>query len=467
MNRYVKKTTVSILVTMMSIAGLQAQDSTSQNTEKVIVWSKIEDNYQVQFIREHGAEYILRTPLHLVDAQNQQEGFTTESVQKVFQPIEFQTNELIQSRMSYAGVGMPLTFNESVRKEVDRLLVNRPTIEMALGRSQYFLELYDNIILSYGAPRALRYLPLVESSYKPSSRSRAGAKGIWQFMKGTARLYGLRVNNTVDARLDPTQASDAAIRFLTDLYEEFGDWELVLASYNAGPGRVRRAINASGLANPTFWEIKHLLPRETRNYVPKFMAAVYVMENAAQIGLVANQEGYKTVEKQVAELRKANFKPSVGTYYVSKSSIPANSTPLTYTVKSGDNLGFIAEWYDVKASQLRGWNGISGNMIKVGQAIKVHVPKAKVHVYKDINRLSFAQKQREDSGASNADSEIRTAKLTNLNKDFVVYQVKTGDTLWSISRSNGVTVDQIIQLNNISNGRNLKPGMILKIREKS
>lgn len=460
------KITIFALFSFLSINCLNAQEAVNTAPDKVIVWSKIENDYQVQLIREHGAEYILRTPLHLVDLQNQQENLanTNANVEVIRQPMEFQTNELIQSRMSYANVGMPLTFNDSVRKEVDRLLVNRETIELALGRSQYFLNLYDNTIINYGAPRALRYLPLVESSYKPTSHSRAGAKGIWQFMKGTARLYGLPVNNSVDSRLDPIRASDAAIRFLTDLYEDFGDWELVLASYNAGPGRVRRAINASGLENPTFWEIKHLLPRETRRYVPKFMAAVYVMENASQIGLIANQEGYKKVETQVAELQKANFKPSVGTYYASKSIIPNHSTPLKYTVKSGDNLGFIAEWYDVKASQLRGWNGISGNMIKVGQAIKVYVPKAKVHVYKDINRLSFAQKQRDGGDSKKMESKTLTAKLSN---NYVVYQVKSGDTLWSISRNNGVALEQILQLNNISNSRNLKPGMILKIREKS
>lgn len=463
MSRYVKKIALSFLVAIASISCTNAQEVASQNTEKVIVWSKIEENYQVQLIREHGAEYILRTPLHLVDIQSQQDGIVNAEV--VRQPMEFQTNELIQSRMSYSGVGMPLTFNDSVRTEIDRLLVNRKTIELALGRSEYFLNLYDNIILSYGAPRALRYLPLIESSYKPSSKSRAGAKGIWQFMKGTARLYGLKVNNTVDARLDPTLASDAAVRFLTDLYDEFGDWELVLASYNAGPGRVKRAINASGLENPTFWEIKHLLPKETRRYVPKFMAAVYVMENALQIGLVADREGYKDVESQVAELRKANFKPSVVTYSVSKSAIPQNSTPLKYTVKSGDNLGFIAEWYDVKASQLRGWNGILGNMIKAGQSIKVYVPKAKVHIYKDINRLSFAQKQRD--GSKSRSNAVQTAKLSTSSGNYIVHKVKPGDTLWSISRNNGVAVNQILRLNNLANSRNLKPGMILKIREKS
>ena len=458
---------VFALLFVVSTAFSQNADQVIQN--KTILWSKIENGYQVQLIRENDHEYILKTPLELVEKQQAQTStsglYAPVNFDGYYQIPEIQTEQLIRDRIYRLNVGMPITYNASVKKEVDRLLINRKTIEEALGRSHYFSSYSDSIINLKMLPRGLKYLPMVESSFKPGGYSRVGARGIWQFMSATARIYGLQVNSSVDHRLDPEKSTVAALTFLSDLYTEFGDWNLALAAYNAGPGRVKRAIRMSGKEHPTFWDIERFLPRETRRYIPKFMAAVYVMEHVDQIGLLPNIEGYNEVKEQVDVFKKSKFSTRQNARV---SGIPENATILTYTVKSGDNLGYIADWYDVRASDLRKWNGISGNLIRTGQHLNVYVPEAKAHIYSDINQLTFTEKEGSDKNdglvAANSPGD---AIVPGNNKNYINYKIQTGDTLWEISKKNGVSIEEIKQMNNISNTRNLKPGMVIKIREKS
>jgi len=457
-----------------------AQEPNLQQTTKTIMWSKVEDGYTVQLINENGHEYILRTPLSNVNEAAVKMPFNpTLSAKNVALGVarsvrnkrytvsalpEIQSDELIKSRLHYMQSSVPLTYNSEVRHQINRLLRYRANLEMNLGRSQYYMGMIDSVVAVKGMPRELKYLPLVESEYKIGGYSRRGARGIWQFMSPTARMYGLKVSSVSDQRLHPEKSTAAAFEYLSDLYEMFDDWELALAAYNAGPGRVRRAMRNSGKTNPTFWDIRYLLAKETRDYVPKFVAAVYVMEHYDQIGLWPDYNGTTKAAEQTAALRKIGFRTNWNPR-MDAASIPANSTVMNYTVKSGDNLGFIAEWYDVKASQLRAWNGIRGNLIKSGQELAIYVPSSKKNVYSGINKLSFNQKQGGGSDKKKGEKE-KMAALRQTTANFVVYTIKTGDTLWDISRKNNVSVETIKQLNNISNTRNLKPGMVLKIREK-
>lgn len=471
MNQLKKMVSLLFLTCFLSIS--YSQDASTYNPEKTVVWTKVENGFQIQLIREANHEYILRTPLELLNK-------TVENPQVVhyagalpygesYKIPEIQTPELVQSRIQSLYAGMSLDYNASVKKYVDWFLSDRRLIEESVGRSKYFLPIADSVLASKPhMPHALKYLPLVESNYKPKGYSRAGARGIWQFMRGTGKLYGLTINRTVDARLNPTKSTAAALKYLDDLYGIYGDWYLALAAYNCGPGRVNRAIRHSGIENPTFWQLQKHLPRETRNYVPKFIAAVYVMEYADQIGLLPNWDEYEEVRLEVEELYTNKFAPNhASSYYTDAVNIPENATILTYTVKSGDNLGFIAEWYDVSAKQLRNWNGIHGNLIKPGQSLTVYVPTEKVHVYEEIDRLSAENKnKREDEEETNRQSDVIASAATS-NRNYIIYTIQSGDTLWDISRKNGVSLEQIKQLNNISNTRNLKPGMVIKIREKS
>ncbi len=155
----------------------------------------------------------------------------------------------------------------------------RQLVENMLGMSLYYMPIFEEALERYGLPLELRYLPVIESALNPAAVSRAGAAGLWQFMPGTATQMGLELNSLVDMRRDPIASSDAAARYLKQLYGIFGDWSLAIASYNCGPGNVAKAIRRAGGGKKDFWEIYPFLPAETRGYVPAFIAANYVMNN--------------------------------------------------------------------------------------------------------------------------------------------------------------------------------------------
>ena len=172
-------------------------------------------------------------------------------------------------------VRMP--YNNMVRTCIDRYTTrNRSLVSYMLGMSEFYMPIIEEEIDRQGIPHELKYLPIIESALNPKAVSRANAKGLWQFIFSTAKLYGLRSNNYIDERFDPIKSTKAALRYLNDLYGIFGSWELAIASYNCGPGNVKKAIMRSG-GKTDFWEIYRWLPRETRGYLPMFIAANSIM----------------------------------------------------------------------------------------------------------------------------------------------------------------------------------------------
>ena len=171
----------------------------------------------------------------------------------------------------------------------------RAKAEAALGRIPAYFPTFERALAAAGLPDDLKYLAFTESALDPRARSRVGAGGLWQFMPGTARMYGLRIDDYLDERADPEKATQAAMRFLADEYARFGDWSLVLAAYNGGPARVRRAVRRSGKRD--YWELRRYLPRETRNYVPAFVAAKYLHYHGSGHGLTP---GGLTLDEQFA-----------------------------------------------------------------------------------------------------------------------------------------------------------------------
>jgi membrane-bound lytic murein transglycosylase D len=161
----------------------------------------------------------------------------------------------------------------------------RGFIKVALGRSNLYFELFEEKLAEYGLPIELKYLPVIESGLRPQVKSRAGALGLWQFMYRTGLYFGLKENSYIDQRMDPALATDAACRYLRQLYGIYGDWNLVLAAYNAGPGNVNKAIRRSG-NKTTYWEVRPFLPTETQGYVPNFIAAAYLMTYHAEHNII-------------------------------------------------------------------------------------------------------------------------------------------------------------------------------------
>lgn len=186
--------------------------------------------------------------------------------------------ERLQSMMS----PIPMTYNDQVRRFIELYVVRRrDLVQRMLSLANYYFPIFDQALEAHGMPLELRYLPIIESALNPTALSRVGATGLWQFMYYTGKRYGLEVTSYVDDRRDPAKATEAACLFLRDLYGIYGDWHLAIAAYNCGPGNVNRAIARSG-GKKTFWEIYYNLPRETRGYVPAFIAAAYAMNYAAQ-----------------------------------------------------------------------------------------------------------------------------------------------------------------------------------------
>ena len=184
----------------------------------------------------------------------------------------------VQARVNRLKSPVTPKYNETVEGYIRRYVTNGyKDSEAMLGRSEVYFPIFEHYLSIYGLPQQLKYLPMVESNLRPHAVSPAGAAGLWQFMYRTGLELGLHMDDVVDERRDPYRSTEAAARYLSKLYRRFGNWELALAAYNCGPGNVRKAMKESGSSD--YWEIQHLLPRETQMYIPRFIAASYIAEN--------------------------------------------------------------------------------------------------------------------------------------------------------------------------------------------
>lgn len=195
-------------------------------------------------------------------------------------PLLMGQNYIYKLRLDSITKTVPLPYNEFVQQYIDIYARRKDMFGKMMGLSNYYFPIFDKALKDFNIPQEIKYLTIVESQMNPHAISRVGATGIWQFMFGTGKAYGLKMDNFVDERKDPIQASYAAASYFRDAYEELGDWLLAIAAYNCGKGNVTRAMAKAGSRD--FWEIRQFLPKETRNYVPAFIAAVYVMNYAGK-----------------------------------------------------------------------------------------------------------------------------------------------------------------------------------------
>ena len=463
---------------------------------------------------------------------------TIESVSDIDTVIPEFSDEILMERLASLPSLVDLSYNTIVRRYIEMYLNKRSElVENMLGLAEYYFPIFDDIFDYYGLPNELKYLAVIESALNPRALSRARAVGIWQFMYGTGRIYGLTINSIVDERRDPVKSTHAAARYLRDMYARYGDWTLAIAAYNCGPGNVNKAIRRSG-GKRNYWDLYFYLPRETRGYVPAFVAASYVMNFYGDHNLAPRkidlplktdtimlthrlhlEQVSNVLNMPIKELRDMNPQYRVDvipaslsapyplklpeeyalkyidmedSIYAYKDSIYFNPDKLTatptryknsdyfheppgdnmaklyYTIKSGDNLGFISEWYHIRISDLKYWNNIRGNVIRSGQKLVIYVPKSKESKYSKINSMSFAEKQKmigKDVSGSYTSASVSSKNIDDA--DFEYYIVKENDTLWDIARKYpGVSDTDIMRLNNISDASKIKPGQRLKIKPK-
>jgi membrane-bound lytic murein transglycosylase D len=211
------------------------------------------------------------------------------------------------SRLQNLDSFIPLPFNESVKKFINFYLNRRRgQVSIMMGLTNYYFPLFEEALARYNLPAELKYLPIIESALNPKIVSKAGASGLWQFMYGTAKMYGLEINSYIDERNDPIKSTDAAARYLRDLYAIYGDWHIVIAAYNCGPGNVNKAVRRSG-GKQSYWEIYSRLPKETRGYIPIFIAANYVMNHAQEHNLFPVQPTFKILTDTIILNSYLNF----------------------------------------------------------------------------------------------------------------------------------------------------------------
>lgn len=415
----------------------------------------------------------------------------------------------------------------------------RDQVEMMLGLSAYYFPIFEEALDRYNMPLELKYLPVIESALNPKAISRAGANGLWQFMFNTGRQLGLEISSFVDERRDPVKSTEAAVKYLWQLYQTYNDWYLAIAAYNCGPGNLDRAIKRSG-GKRSFWEIYYYLPRETRGYVPAFVAASYVMNYYKEHNLIPRMPDIslqtdtlmirdylhlnqleKTLGIEKEQLRSLNpmyrrdvipAKPDkpypvvlpnekINAFidldttvfaYEREKYFPDNKlgnpvglqanyfTPadvegkakILYTVKSGDNVGFISSWFNVRLSDLRYWNNLHRDLIRVGQKLSIYVAPENKEKYEKLNSMTFTQKQasigksvRNNAVATSANPN--TTKPAMLDSSFEYYTVRKGDTIWEIAkRYPGISPDEILRLNNLSARSKISIGQKLKIKSK-
>ena len=300
-----KRYIVSFLITMGATCGLYAQQQTVvDNCGKAV-------SVMIPTASETMAEYV---DVDYIDNKFYNSSFQTEPKNTAPTSSTDLDNgmEIIDRKMRNLSEVMTMTCNEEVKKYIDRYTkAGRQSTCYLLGRARYYNPIFEEALRFYGLPLELKYLPVIESGLNPNATSRVGAAGLWQFMATTGKQYDLQIDSYIDERRDPEKSSYAAARMLSDLYKQFGDWTLALAAYNCGPGRVNSAITKAG-GGTDFWAVYQHLPKETRGYVPAFIAANYVMNYYADYNITPLSTGLPNrcdtviVEKDVTLAKVAN-----------------------------------------------------------------------------------------------------------------------------------------------------------------
>jgi membrane-bound lytic murein transglycosylase D len=421
---------------------------------------------------------------------------------------------VISDRLQCIQKNIPLIYNDKIHAFINYFTVkDREYTKMMMRRKNLYFPLFEKYLAKYNLPDELKYLSIIESGLNPRAVSRVRAVGLWQFMAATGKYYGLHNDWFIDDRMDPEKATDAACRFLRDLHRMFNDWELALAAYNTGPGNVRRAIRKSGYTNrnpegglsqKTFWDIYPHLPRETRSYVPQFMAIIYTMNYLDEHNFFDEGEErlvrYDTIHVTkflnfetfanltgtcVEDLQKLNPSiqrnaiPDIGkkfTFLVPQSAKEILKTNryaildsaskvgkkeldllaktaegstysrdrIVYKVKRGDVLGSIAMRYGVRVADIKKWNNLKSNVIRTGQRINIWT--------KQSNKSTAVASTKSTGGSPR--QNLQGSKT---------YVVQPGDTLWEITRKfEGLTIEKIKSLNKLDNNK-IQPGQKLVI----
>jgi membrane-bound lytic murein transglycosylase D len=405
---------------------------------------------------------------------------------------------LITQRLKKLDAASPmnLAYNEHVQAYIDLYcLKGRSVTSKILGLSEVYFPLFEQYLDKYGIPLELKYLPIIESALNPRAKSPAGATGLWQFMYPTGKLYGLEVSSYTDDRCDPIKSTEAACKYLKFLYSLYKDWNLALAAYNAGPGTINNAIRRSG-GKTNYWDIFPYIPRETRGYVPAFIAAAYFMNYYQEHNLIPfdTKKQYfefdtvhinrnismhaisKVLNIQIEDLMYMNpvFKTAIipgeqqkwhfylpvskvgdfinnadSIYRYNDNAASKTEPEKKYTkVRSGETLSRVASRLGVQVSELQAWNNINGTYVKAGRWLVYYDP-------------GTAPPMPEKTNTTQTEKPKTTQQSTH--KQYTIYTVRSGDTLDGIAKRKGKSSNAIKLLNPNVKWNNLQIGQKIRI----
>lgn len=424
--------------------------------------------------------------------------------------------ELLKQRLQAMNEKSPFTieYNQGLENIIKSFLKNRKkSLSRLMALSEYYFPIFEEAFARQNIPLEIKYLAIVESALNPKAVSKMGATGLWQFMYGTGKQYALKIDSYIDERSDPLKSTAAASDYFSKMYTIFGDWELVLASYNSGPGNVTKAIRRSG-GKTKYWDIRNYLPKETQGYVPAFLATMYLFEYHKEHGINPERALVKNFEtdtvnvkseisfKQIADLLdmpqsqiqllnpsyKLNVVPfyqgenhfirlpkdKIATFVTNEDKIYAyvrhqsenrtmpsrlalKVTPKAkakldktiysdvklYKVQKGDNLGAIAEKYDVNISDIKKWNNLKSNSVALGRTLKIKSDVELVKISKEPKTIPAVEKKSEEAIAAIDDKQ----KTAGQSQEYVV---AAGDNLGSIAKKFGTTIADLKELNNLT-----------------
>lgn len=452
---------------------IKNRDSTSVGIEAFLYASRVDSLFQNAFSPFESA---MQNDSTLVKGTSE---IHTDTLKKRLQQLDAKTP-------------LNIVYSPVLEQYIRTFLENRrASIETLMSRGGYYFPLFEEVFDREEVPLEIKYLAIVESALRPTAKSTAGAKGLWQFMFSTAKHYNLEVSSYVDERFDPLRSTTAAAKYLKKLHSIFKDWDLALAAYNAGPGNVTKAIRRSG-GKKDYWSIRPFLPRETANYIPAFIANLYIFEYAHAHGfpplktqmLMAQTDTIrikKTIHfdhiseflnidmrllKFLNPAYKLNTIPFIKdrnyvlrlpvnligkfvsketeVYAFAQEKFEADLPPLPkfykmeskvrYKIQSGDYLGKIANKFKVRISEIKRWNDLKNDQLKAGDWLTVYTRNLEPQIL------------------------LNTKKALNYESQKKTYVVQEGDSLWSISlKFSGISVQNLQDWNGIS-GKNLKPG---------
>jgi len=369
------------------------------------------------------------------------------------------SKEVYKERLARIPSIIELPYNDVVQKFIDRYSGRlRRSVSIMLGAQNFYMPTFEEALESYGLPLELKYLPVIESALNPNAVSHVGATGLWQFMLTTGKQYGLEINSLVDERRDPVRASYAAAHYLRDLYKIFGDWNLVIAAYNCGPENINKAIHRSNGATD-YWQIYPYLPKETRGYVPAFIAANYIMNYYCDHNICPMQANLPGKTDTVVVSRDVHFEQVAQVLGMEIDQIKQLNPQYRRNIVNGST----------RPMALRLPATLVGKFIDNEDSIYAYRPdvllakRTEVEVNDDVPSYSRRSSSSSRSKSSSSRNSRHKGKKGKKNKGGRNVTIRQGDTLSEIAKRNGTTVKKLKKLNKIS-GSSIRAGKKLRIK---